>query len=466
MLGLLVAALTLRSAPLDIEVGVFPNETVPRIHVEITFENQARGPASIVLPSESFGQTQLYRNIQNLRLVGSPAFPTPGSDPAKVTINQPGRVRLAYDVIQSWTGDLPRNNEFHSGVIDRTNFSFCGESLWVLPDWDINAQHKFSIHWRAPDHWNLANSYGRGTVQNFRASLQELKDSIFAGGDFRVKTQRVQGGDVTVAIRGKDWKFADDYFFNLVAQMVGFERVFWNPHAKFPPFFVMLVPTADEEGFFHGMGKTNGFGMWLPHTTGATTFVKTTVAHEMMHAYTPGPLSDLDPPQWYCEGFTDYYAALLCMKNGVISQSEFLDFINFRLKRYYRSKIKNLTETEESAHRFDSDDNFNLPYWRGTLLAMKWDTRIRKLSGGKKTLTDALRLAMSEARKKQLPKGEAGVLQAIRAVYPPGVDAEVDKYIHKGETIEPDSEISELDVELVITKISGYDIPQYKLRQR
>lgn len=339
--------------------------------------------------------------------------------------------------------------------------------MLVLPETGPGTQWLVRMHWNLPAKWSLATSFGSRRDQSFQASSNDLREALFLGGDYNVHEEPLGSGAITIAMRGSEWQFSPMQFDAIVTKIVDVERKFWEPRTNHSGFLIALEPTGDEVGYFHGMGRTNGFGLWLPHTTGLSTYLKTTIAHEMMHNYTPGPLTNLDPPQWFCEGFTDYFAAQICLQERLISFSEYVGLFNDRWRHYYRSKVRNLTENEESKHRFDSNDNFNLPYWRGMLLAANWDSRIRSASNGRHTLAEAVKLAMARARAGHTSSGTSCIASAVRAIYSPGIDSDIEKYIVHGETMTPDSGAlgSEVDLTWLPNQPNLPSAPQFTLKQ-
>jgi predicted metalloprotease with PDZ domain len=107
----------------------------------------------------------------------------------------------------------------------------------------------------------------------------------------------------------------------------------------------------------------------------------------MIHTWTTSALGG----QWYGEGIAVHYQALLPWRAGMISAADFLSDINDTARRYYTNAL-NGTPDAEIAPRFWEDTRIRtLPYDRGALYFAVLDGKIRRASGGKRSLDDLIR---------------------------------------------------------------------------
>ncbi|KQQ33830.1 hypothetical protein ASF61_12375 [Duganella sp. Leaf126] len=114
--------------------------------------------------------------------------------------------------------------------------------------------------------------------------------------------------------------------------------------------------------------------------------LKLTLSHEMTHTWTEGP-----DQAWYEEGVAVFYQARAPYRAGLLSADQFLADLNQTAARYYADAL-NTTPDAEIMPRFWEDTRIRtLPYDRGALYLAIVDARVRKASGGKRSLDDLVR---------------------------------------------------------------------------
>ncbi|WP_326523635.1 M61 family metallopeptidase [Sphingomonas sp.] len=133
------------------------------------------------------------------------------------------------------------------------------------------------------------------------------------------------------------------------------------------------------------------------------------LGHEMTHTWTANDLG-----KWYSEGNAVYYQVLLPWRAGLVTTDEYLADINETASRYYSNLLRNTPE-EEAVRRFWEDTRVRvLPYDRGALYFAALDGKIRRASGGKRSIDDLV-LAMVDRAKKGEPITEAIWFDMLRA---------------------------------------------------
>jgi predicted metalloprotease with PDZ domain len=114
----------------------------------------------------------------------------------------------------------------------------------------------------------------------------------------------------------------------------------------------------------------------------------------MIHTWTASGLGG----QWYGEGIAVHYQALLPMRAGMLTPAQYLDDINDTARRYYTNAL-NETPDREIAARFWEDTRIRtLPYDRGAMYFAVLDGKIRRASGGKRSLDDLIREMVARRR--------------------------------------------------------------------
>lgn len=160
--------------------------------------------------------------------------------------------------------------------------------------------------------------------------------------------------------------------------------------------------------------------------------VATFFAHEFFHLWNIkrirprvlGPFDYIQPPKtanlWFAEGVTDYYAYIICLRAGVLSEREFLAHWRNSIRQMQFTPGRKKVSADVSSLRVWEADNstgYELSYYqKGALIGLCLDLKIRDVTDGKKSLDDVMRLLMKEHNPPLPGFEEDGILQAINRV--------------------------------------------------
>jgi predicted metalloprotease with PDZ domain len=128
---------------------------------------------------------------------------------------------------------------------------------------------------------------------------------------------------------------------NLATTILRQERTFWGD-IKNPYYVISLIPSQDASGSYAGTAMENSFAMLMAPDSSLDFGMKFVLAHEMFHAWNPAKLGEVDgsnPPYWFTEGFTDYYARLSLLRSGSITIDEYVNAINETYRSYMTSPV-------------------------------------------------------------------------------------------------------------------------------
>ncbi|MHB8054661.1 MAG: S10 family serine carboxypeptidase-like protein, partial [Candidatus Aminicenantales bacterium] len=167
-------------------------------------------------------------------------------------------------------------------------------------------------------------------------------------------------------------------------------RSFFKTEGK-KPYRVFLRTNRVNAG--GGIGLVNSFVATFDDKTKAED-LKLLLAHEMFHTFAPSLEKEsehgMGSTQWFTEGLAVYYQRLLPLRAGLIGPAVFLEDLNLTAGRYY-TNLLNGTANDQIAPRFWEDTRIRvLPYDRGSMYLAVVDSKIRKASGGKRSLDDLL----------------------------------------------------------------------------
>lgn len=396
------------------------------LHVDVQFE--ADGPVTTLLVPTAWGSaTHLEGQTQHLRVVTAdaslaPAAAGPGAAAGERLLHARAgeRIELEYDVVPLQTEWFTAPQE-HMAIVNADYFLFNPANALVRPKIEGTEMVDASFDWRAmPKGMALFSSFGVGQrEQRVRVPWSRVQDALFAGGDFRT-TQSAQSATgsrtrLVLAARGT-WKFSDAEAFAQIRRVIDEENRFWGtqPMARF---LVTLAPFDDKAGDDDGSGFTDAYMLFLSHEDTLDAERIELLAHEMFHHWNPlsmEPGADDDSMEWFTEGFTSYYEAVIPLRAGLISYADALQFWNRELERYQRSPLRTAANAAWMQVSHASGDGQELPYAKGTAVALWADAAIRNRSGGKSTLDDVMRALVSESQRGNAPKlDEERVLAAF-----------------------------------------------------
>jgi predicted metalloprotease with PDZ domain len=155
--------------------------------------------------------------------------------------------------------------------------------------------------------------------------------------------------------------------------------------ASEPPYRVVLRYNPINAG--GGAALSNSFLLTWGETAKNPEGLKGTLAHEMIHTWTASSLGG----QWYGEGIAVHYQALLPLRAGMLTPDQYLEDINDTARRYYTNALNNTPDAEIAARFWEDTRIRTLPYDRGAMYFAVLDEKIRKASGGKRSLDDLIR---------------------------------------------------------------------------
>lgn len=321
--------------------------------------------------------------------------------------HEPGsRLTIRYELRPEAREPLGPGHNDYRNVVRGDLFQVIGNHALVLPE-RIEARTECSVAWEGFGGWVVASSLGPGDgPRTASLTLDDFRSGFFlagAPGTLRLATRAIAGNTVGVAVIDADWGFGDGRFLELVLQVVGAEREFFDDHSD-PWFLVALTPNggrAGERGFsFGGTGLTNCFALYcntgLDLSPGGehARRVHHLLAHEYFHTWN-GRKIRIDAPEgaayWFSEGFTEFYARRLLRDAGLWSDAEYLQSLNESVAGYDRNPMRTVPNTRVVEDFWNDRNVGDVPYRRGDMLALALDEAVRERSAGEESLDDIMR---------------------------------------------------------------------------
>jgi predicted metalloprotease with PDZ domain len=162
--------------------------------------------------------------------------------------------------------------------------------------------------------------------------------------------------------------------------------------------------------------------------------------HEHFHTWNAVKMSANSPEGslfWFTEGFTEYYAATLNFRTGLMDFSDYIEHINGILNDYYTSPFRNEKNEKIQQDLWKNQRLLKLPYDRGFLLALSWDQKIKAL--GPYSLDDFMRALYKKTQNDKCSLSKDLIEQVASLFLPPEtVKKDLEAYVINGETLIPD----------------------------
>lgn len=366
------------------------------LDVNFDYRSDNKGILLLKYENSSWGDNDIFNCIKDFQVSPKPINIYFDRDNNLVTIKTKPNLKntIKYSIVQDFKGTL-LNKYRYRPIIDKTYFHILGMRLFMIPEGvfekDSNKEN-ITISWGAiPNNGIFHSSFGVDKKQDIEVTKEELYASFFAGGDFRRYMFDYKGDVVYFVTRG-DWKiFDDDEVFNILRETITFQNDFWNDPRK-GIYSVSLIPTFEpwtttsKSNSIGGSGLPNSFISFASNNDGTTPKkISWLYNHELLHKWISRTIKNENEVEqyWFSEGFTDYYAYKLMLKNDKLNIEEFIKTLNKEvIIPHYNDSIKTIPNSELTFQKYWSNYSLyqKLPYRRGLLYAFLIDTQIKQQS--------------------------------------------------------------------------------------
>lgn len=315
--------------------------------------------------------------------------------------------RVHGDVVVRYR--LPIDNARGSGPpinlrIDGDTFSTPGRMLLAIPE--VKTPYRVAIRWDVSAMGPGAigvSGYGDGDVEIPAGPAARLSTTMFMAGDFKREPEVAKGG--FSALWGGEPPFDPRPLMQWTGRLHAWMSVFFKDTVE-PPYRVVLRSNPQNPG--GGVAMTQSFAVGYGPTTTAEG-LKRIFGHEMTHTWT----AKEEMGKWFNEGNAVYYQGLLPWRAGLITTDQYLADINQTASRYYTNAMRHTPEDQVLAAFWDDTRIRVLPYDRGAMYFAVLNGKIRKASGGKRSLDDLIRTMVVRIKTDQ-PVSEAIWLDMLR----------------------------------------------------
>jgi predicted metalloprotease with PDZ domain len=406
--------------------------------IDCNFKGNHSGKTKLILPDNWAGQKSLWKSVKSITLhTNGVRIDSTSRQSEKVLFHSPNQsIRISYSLSQDWKGNLVYPNNYRA-IINNEYVQCTGHSILIHPVFTDKQKISVKLDWRAmPSNWNIANSFHSTTkFWEGNVNAKDLINALFVAGDFRILKDNIKQKPIVLAIRGKEWKFADSLMLQQLKNVVLAERIFWNDF-KEPYYLVTMNP-------FFGNGLLNGTSLHQAFLTGLTTefsinpSVLSLIAHEYFHNWN-GTFIHMEGSDqtnaWFSEGFTEYYTYKILFSNHLIDTIHYLHSVNKTIDDYYLSNVRNADNLTASKNFWTEQDYQQLPYKKGFVYALYLDQLIQNKSVNRASLNSLMLLLLDSANKGSSISVNL-FIDGIKQLAGVDINELHEKFIHQGQTI-------------------------------
>ena len=323
----------------------------------------------------------------------------------EVATNGASLINLAYTLVAQGRSVTSNWVDAELGVING------GSAFITLAE---RARRPHDIHIEMPPAWKQSvsglDAAPGGLPNHYRAAdFDMLVDSPIVAGDLAIRKFIAGGTTVVIADAGQRSQWNGAKAANQIEKFVRETQRFWG----FLPFKRYVFLNVFRQG---GGGLEHANSTLLtssPKSTEPTNGWLSFVSHEFFHAFNVkrlrpielGPFDYEKPPRttslWLSEGGTTYFGNLMLVRSGLTTAEEFLASMSSAIASLQKAPGRLNQSLEQSSAEVWSNSNSGVGanantvsyYVKGNVVSFLLDAHIRRLTNGRKSMDDVMRLA-------------------------------------------------------------------------
>ncbi|KAH7375457.1 hypothetical protein B0T11DRAFT_334814 [Plectosphaerella cucumerina] len=276
-------------------------------------------------------------------------------------------------------------------------------SMWALapvPNPLSTTEYNMTVSWDIADTQAAAFTWadGQGShSHSFNGSVTDLLQTFFIVGDVDSSPPMTSTG------RGRSGKFGMYWLkqqqppfdtaetSSFLETLLDYSTNFWADDSNQP--YRVFIRLNEEKGSSSNRGGAGGTALLRSFTVGyyasmdiQARQLRTLLAHEMTHNWTPWIGGSSTEQSRYNEGSAEYWSLRLLWRAGLLTSQEYLDEMNTRAYNYYTNSAVNMSDSAAQASAWQVRDAQRIPYGRGMLHLTNIDARVRAATNGTQSL--------------------------------------------------------------------------------
>jgi predicted metalloprotease with PDZ domain len=292
------------------------------------------------------------------------------------------RYRVLAENIPALSGGPPTALRVDGGGV-----SGVGGTLLISPA--VKGDYRIALKWDVSAMGPGAegvSSWGDGDVTLPAGPVERLGRAVYMAGPLQHETH---GAFSAVWVDGQP-PFDPRPSMQWTAKLHKFMSGYFKDKTE-PPYRVFMRFNPMNAG--GGAALTHSFLVTYGKDVTGESF-KAILGHEMAHTWTANEVG-----KWYSEGNAVYYQALIPWKAGLFTTDQYLQDLNETAYRYFTNALRDTPE-DQVVPRFWEDTRIRvLPYDRGAMYFAVLNGKVRKASGGKRTIDDLIQVMIGRDQK-------------------------------------------------------------------
>ncbi|HEX2640126.1 MAG TPA: hypothetical protein VHL50_06125, partial [Pyrinomonadaceae bacterium] len=450
---------TMAAGPDSVSYTIKPIPRGDRVVLEATVRFNSAGPLDVGLPTDNFGTPDLHKYVTEFEGLDGTAVKQ-GDSAARRTVVPAGNGTVAIRYVLSYDPAVMEDYAYGPNV--GADFFHLAGCQWLLHIGDDDEKRRMRVRFvDVPKGWKLYSSKDATADDiDLEASYDDWISAPIGGGA-NAHTFTLKGGRVAIFVHGR-YDIPRERIYAAIEKIIRLEREWFDYHSQ-PNFTVVVAP---RPWVVAGYAPEDSFVCFIkPDVTPQQ--LNRLVAHELFHNWLPNKISIKQDKafsgiryEWFTEGFTDYFARKILTRAGLMTTDEFAASVNADLKSIADNPLKAATYADLA--RLEKERKYGpaakkLAYFRGAVMALNWDQRIRE-SGRGRNLSNFIRELHKLAAKTDGAVTEEAFFDFASKKY--GIDArgELRRHITDGEPIVPEASALGSGYKLSWTELPAFDI--------
>lgn len=438
----------------DLEVVSSGNEL--QLDVALTYKSDSSH--ILQLPMDYYGTPDLHKWVTKIVGDNNTQVLDNQSNSRKIIPNKQNEVHLKYSIKY----DPIELDKYSYAPNFSPNFFYMAGCQWMLPTNPIDktSTYNISMSTKLPN-WTLYSSLSEDVssieVEN---SFETLISAGFGGSD---KTQmsetfEIEGSKVSVFING-NYSFDKEDLIETLQQIITSQKAYFNDYDQ-PFYYITVLPRTS---LLAGASIPNLFYCFVDSEKQGKELFEL-IAHEHFHNWLPNKMQLTTPKgeyefkrEWFTEGFTEYISRKLLFDENIVSEDYIIEQINNDIIKMANNPSANESHLDIAKRKDFGAAQKKLSYYRGALIALKWDTELNAKGSNVKELM----LFLFEKAKSSQGKIEDTDIYNFGERYDLDFKKDIEQYIDQGLPIQlPENAFSnyELKPKDIALFYSGFDV--------
>lgn len=469
---LLLAFTILRAADSTLQqvtyrLSIPENSATGSFYIQV--QAAANHPQQVHPLQDFYGTPALDKMVHGLRPLQGCSIDTAGGK-KMIRPNSQGEVHFEYRILY----DTAYLENFSFAPAAGSDYFHLAGCQWMLPlgNQQEERQYQFSFPGK-PAGWYYYASQSRHLDDFVYTGSYEDAAQVVIGGSQKMPHRFSALGKPVDLYLANQLPINDSLVYGQVEQLFGIMRGWFADSTE--PFYI--VPVVKRKGIVAGNALPHMFRCFVRADVREMELLLL-LAHELFHTWLPGQIRVSLPAgapgfanEWFTEGFTEYVSWLLLQQAGILTPQQFADLINTAIRNLEDNPFKNhdLQQLAITAKAGKGGTALKkLSYYRGALMAMAWDEKIKAGTHNRQSISDFILSLYRHARDNEYRPMDSEIFYTIAAQYYPAARKDVDSYIGRGENIAlPGRWNKYRKVQVAVPSFDpGFDVAQTFARRR